>query len=229
MKILAIPLTIACTVVGGCAAPRMLVPPDIAPATDPMAVQGYSNSSGMLVNEDFKIGDFAVSHVSRGGKSTSKFGAFGGFKSDSSAGYSFDLVSGAQSLHGECSIEESESGFTLGALTTSKTMTRLGCACGNEGSPAASVVMSAGNSGDYGGSLKVADATFEVKAIRDREGGMSGGNPAGYRVDGQGVTAAVDVIAPGRVWLAKGLADPQRTNVTCILAGLMLYKPTMKH
>jgi hypothetical protein len=212
----------------GCGAAHMAVPPDIGPATEEVPVQGRSQASGMFVNEDFKIGDFAVAHVSRGGKSTSKFGALGGFKSSSETGYSFDLVRGADTLHGECVSEASEGGFSLGSFTASNKMAKLGCGCGNDAAPAASVVMSSSTTSDYGGTLTAHDATFQVKAINDREGGMSSGGPAGYRVDGQGVTAAVDVLGPGRAWLAKGLADPQRTDVTCVIAGLLLYQPPKK-
>lgn len=211
-----------------CGSAHMVVPPDIGPATDELPVQGHTQSSGMFVNEDFKIGDFAVSNVSRGAKSTSTFGAFGGFKSDSSTGYSFDLVKGSDSLHGECVSEASEGGFSLGSLTVSNKMAKLGCACGKAATPAASVVMSASTTSDYGGTMKAGDASYQVKAISDREGGMSAGGPAGYRVDGQGITAAVDVLGPGRVWLAKGLDGDQRTDVTCVLTGLMLYKPPKK-
>lgn len=212
----------------GCASPHMVVPPDIGPATEEVHVEGHTQASGMFVNEDFKIGDFAVANVSRGGKSTSKFGAFGGFKSDSSTGYSFDLVHGSDKLHGECLSESSEGGFSLGGFTASSKMAKLGCACGNEAAPAASVVMSASTTSDYGGTMKAGEASFEVKAINDRQGGLSAGGPAGYRVDGQGVTAAVDVLGPGRVWLAKDLEGDKRTDVTCVLAGLMLYQPPKK-
>lgn len=212
----------------GCGSAHMVVPPDVGPATDEVHVDGRSQASGMFVNEDFKIGDYAVAHVSRGSKSTSKFGAFGAFKSDSSTGYSFDLVKGADSLHGECTSETSEGGVSLGNLTASSKMAKLGCACGNDANPAASVVMQSSTTSDYGGTLKAADSSYEVKAINDRQGGLSAGGPAGYRLDGQGVAGAVDVLGPGRVWLAKSLPDAQRTDVTCIIAGLMLYQPPKK-
>jgi hypothetical protein len=212
----------------GCGSPHMVVPPDVGPATEEIKVEGHTQSSGMFVNEDFKMGDFSVAHVSRGAKSTSTLGAFGAFKSDSSTGYSFDLVRGSDSLHGECVSEASEGGAILGSLTISNKMAKLGCACGKATTPAASVVMSASTTSDYGGTLKAGDATYQVKAINDREGGLSAGGPAGYRVDGQGVTAAVDVLGPGRLWLAKGLDGDQRADVTCVLAGLMLYKPPKK-
>jgi hypothetical protein len=212
----------------GCASPQMVVPPDVGGATDAVPVAGRSQASGLFVNEDFTIGDFAVANVSRGAKSTSKFGAFGGFKSDSQTGYSFDLKKGAESLHGECVAEASEGGFSLGGITASNKMAKLGCACGNDAAPAANVVLSSSTTSDYGGTMKAQEATYQVKAINDRQGGLSSGGPAGYRVDGDSVVAAVDVLGPGRVWLAKSLDGTQRQNVTCVLAGLMLYKPPQK-
>jgi hypothetical protein len=206
----------------------MVVPPDIGPATEEVHVDGHTQSSGLFVKEDFKMGDFAVANVSRGGKSTSTFGAFGGFKSSSETGYSFDLKQGADSLHGECVSEASEGGFSLGAFTASNKMAKLGCACGNDAAPGVSVVMSASTTSDYGGAMKAHDATYQIKAIYDRQGSLSSGGPAGYRIDGPGVIAAVDVLGPGQVWIAKGLADQQRKDVTCVLAGLMLYKPPKK-
>jgi hypothetical protein len=213
----------------GCTTPHMTVPPDVAPATLPVPVEGRSMSSGMFVTEDFKIGDFAVANVSRGGKSTTRFGGFGGFKSSEESGYSFDLKQGAQSLHGECTLETSEAGANVGAVTISNERKKFACACGNEGAPVATVVMGASTMDkQYTGTLKAHDASFDVKAIYDREGAISDGNPAGYRVDGQGVQGAVDVLGPGRVWLAKTLEGDKRTDVTCVFAGLLLFKPTIK-
>lgn len=227
MKLLSAAVIAAAGVSGCATSARMVVPPDIGPATEEVVVSGRSQASGMFVNEDFKIGDAAVANVSRGGKSTSKFGAFGGFKSGSETGYSFDLKQGAESLHGECVSEATEGGFSLGGLTASNKTAKLGCACGNE-RPVARVVMSASTTSDYGGTMMADDATYQVKAIYDRQGGLSSGGPAGYRVDGASVTAAVDVLGPGHVWLAKSLDGKPRTEVTCVLAGLMLYQPPKK-
>lgn len=213
-----------------CTTPQMAVPPDIGPATEAVPIQGRTSASGMFVSEGFKIGDFDVVDVSRGGKSKSRFGAFGGFKSSEESGYSFDLKRGDQNLHGECEAEATEAGATLGGITISNEKKKLACACGNEATPVASVVMQASTADQqYGGSLKAHDATYDVKAIYDRQGGMSDGNPSGYRVDGNGVQGAVDVLGPGRMWLARGLEGDKRTDVTCVFAGLLLFKPAMKH
>jgi hypothetical protein len=210
--------------------PHMTVPSDVTPATEPISVQGRSMSSGMLVNEDFKIGAYDVANVSRGAKSKTRFGAFGGFKSNEESGYSFDLKQGAQSLHGECTLEVNESGANVGSVTISNERKKFACACGNEAAPVASVVMQASTMDkQYSGTLKAHDTSYDLKALYDREGAISDGNPAGYRVDGQGVQGAVDVLGPGRVWLAKSLEGEKRTDVTCVFAGLLLFKPTIKH
>jgi hypothetical protein len=207
----------------------MAVPPDIAPATESVPVEGRSQASGLFVNEDFKIGPFQVTNVARGAKHSSKFGAFGAFKSSEESAFSFDLKRGETSLHGECRYEGSEGGAILGDLTIGNEHKKLACACGNEEAPIASVVMTAATLSKYGGTLKAHDSSYDLQAIYDREGAASDGNPAGYRVDGDGVQGAVDVLGPGRVWLAKTLEGDRRTDVTCVFAGLLLFKPTMKH
>lgn len=212
----------------GCTQMRMAAPPELNQDMDELKVEGRSMASGAFVNEDFKIAPYEVANVSRGAKHTSKFGAFGAFKSDSESGYSFDFKSADKTIHGECTAEAGEKGFSLGGGgSISKTTAKLGCACGNESAPTASVVMAAETGGNgYGGTLKARADSFQLKAIYEREGGlMSDGRPAGYRVDGQGIVAAVDVLGKGRVWVQKKLGPEQRGDLACVFAGLLLYKP----
>ena len=130
-------------------------------------------------------------------------------------------------VHGECTSEVGEKGFSLGSTSVGKQTAKLGCACGAESAPSASVVMAAETGGNgYGGTLKAHADNFQLKAIYDREGAMlSDGTPAGYRVDGHGMVGAVDVLGKGRVWVQKKLAADQRADLACVFAGLLLYKP----
>jgi hypothetical protein len=211
----------------GCTQPRMAPPAELNQGMDELPVEGRSMASGALVNEDFKIAPYQVVNVSRGAKHTSKFGAFGAFKSDAESGYSFDFKSGNTTIHGECTSEVAEKGFSLGGTGIGKQTAKLGCACGSESAPTASVVMAAETGGNgYGGTLKSHADSFQLKAIYEREGAMlSDGTPAGYRVDGQGIVAAVDVLGKGRVWVQKKLGPDQRADLACVFAGLLLYKP----
>jgi len=205
----------------------MAAPADLNQGMDELPVEGRSMASGMLVNEDFKIAPYQVVNVSRGAKHTSKFSVFGASKSNSESGYSFDFKSGDKTVHGECTAEAGEKGFSLGSTSISKQTAKLGCACGNDAAPSASVVMGAETGGNgYGGTLKAHADSFQLKAIYEREGAMlSDGGPAGYRVDGQGVVGAVDVLGKGRVWVQKKLGADQRADLACVFAGLLLYKP----
>jgi hypothetical protein len=171
-----------------------------------------------------------VSNVSRGSKHTSRFRALGAFKSNSESGFSYDVKRGEQSLHGECTAEVGESGGeVMAGLTVSNATGKLACACGGEeGAPVASFVMQGTTLSHFRGTLKAHDSSYDIAAIYEREGAMSDGNPSGYRVDGEGVQGAVDVLGPGRVWLAKTLEGDRRTDVTCVFAGLLLYKPSSK-
>jgi hypothetical protein len=77
----------------------------------------------------------------------------------------------------------------------------------------------------YSGVLIANGQQYRVASINEREGGFSSGDPTGYRVDGGQPTGAVEVLNPGRIWLARNLKEPQRAGLACNFAGLMLYLP----
>ena len=204
----------------------MVAPPEVSQGMDELHVDGRSLASGMFVNEDFKIDAYEVANVSRGAKHTTSFSVLGAAKSDAESGYSFDFKSAGQVAHGECLVEIGQKGLGLNGITLSKQVAKIGCACGTGAAPVASLVMSAETGGNgYGGVLKARAGTYQVKAIYEREGSISDGNPAGYRVDGPNLVAAVDVLGGGRVWVRKEVAKEPRSDLACIMAGLLLYKP----
>src|SRR5215471_9821310 len=143
---------IGAVLMSACTQPRMAPPADLNQGMDELPVEGRSAASGMLVNEDFKIAPYQVANVSRGAKHSSKFSVFGAFKASAESGYSFDFKSGDKSVHGECTSAAGEKGFSLGSTSISKQTAKLGCACGNDSAPSASVVMEAETGGQgYGG------------------------------------------------------------------------------
>ena len=207
-----------------CTSAHMAVPGDVGSATETVLVDGRSQSS-LFGSEDFKIGPYAVANVARGGKLTPRFRAAAGFANNEGRGYSFDLKRGEQSLHGECAAAEGESSTAAGGSPMASDTRKLACTCGSEGGPVvAGVVMQGTTLSHYGGALKAHDSTYDISALYDRQGEASDGSPSGYRVDGEGVQGAVDVLGPGRVWLAKTLEGDRRTDVICVFAGLLLYK-----
>ena len=77
----------------------------------------------------------------------------------------------------------------------------------------------------YNGSLTANGQQYRIESINERAEGFSSGDPTGYRVDGDQPTGAVEVLNPGRIWLALNLEQPQRARLACTFAGLMLYLP----
>ena len=73
--------------------------------------------------------------------------------------------------------------------------------------------------------METSAGNYAIVALYDREGTLSDGEPSGYRVDGEGPLGAVEVLKPGRVWLAKSVAVAERAELACLFAGLMLYMP----
>lgn len=76
------------------------------------------------------------------------------------------------------------------------------------------------------GTLTHRSRVFDLRAVAALHRRAARQEPAGYRVDGDEPLAAVEVKPPGRVGLKPNVKEPGRAELTCLLAGLMLYQLT---
>ncbi len=200
----------------------MSVPQDVVKASEELKVADRSSWSGALADESFKLGSYEVADVDRDWNSGSTWSVVG-FSSESIAGgYSFAFKDKGGSMVGICATEETDNSLDLGSgMSVGKQTAKVACTCGDD----ANVLLQSSTGDDYGGALNTSGGTYQIQAIYDRDGGISDGTPAGYRVDGDGPLGAVDVIKPGRAWIANGIDHTERKQLACIFAGLMLYMP----
>lgn len=210
--------------VAGCATPTMKVPADVLSMdAEQIVATERKRATGAFVDESFKLGTYAVKDVDRDWDSSSGMSIGGFSNSDSTSGYSFVFGTANGDLKGSCLIEGNEKGAKLlKGITMSKSVSKFGCSCEGASGKAESV-LNAKNDGEYSGTLKTTTGEYSIKAIYESEGSFSNGNPTGYRVDGESVVAATDVMYPGKVWLGKSLSDADKDELSCLFAGLMLY------
>jgi hypothetical protein len=206
----------------GCSSHQMTVPGDVVSASEELPITDRSSWSGALADESFQMGPYAVKDVDRDWNSGSSWGV-AGFSSDSmEGGYSFRFTADGVNLEGACATEATDKSFDLGSgMSVGNQTAKVACTCGDD----ASVLLQASTSESYGGTLRTSGSEYAIEAIYDRDGGLSDGNPSGYRVDGDGPAGAVDVLKPGRVWIGRHVQPPEREQLACIFAGLLLYMP----
>lgn len=78
----------------------------------------------------------------------------------------------------------------------------------------------------YRGRLFVGNDHYEVTALYEAEGGISLFEPLGYRVSrSRAFVGMVEVVSPGNMWLAKGLNAHVRDHMSCLMTGLIFYRP----
>jgi hypothetical protein len=200
----------------------MTAPQDIVKASEELKVADRSSWSGALADETFELGPYEVADVDRDWNSGSSWGVVG-FSSESIAGgYSFALKHKGTAMKGVCATEETDDSLSLGSgMSVGNQTAKVACTCGDD----ANVLLQTRTGDEYGGTLNTRGGSYQITAIYERDGGISDGTPAGYRVDGDGPIGAVDVIKPGRAWIGKGIEGPEREELACIFAGLMLYMP----
>ncbi len=215
---------------GGCSTTsRMVVPADINDVLDVTAVTDRSIWSGALADETFTLGPYKVTDVDREWDrsfirsiSISKFG-FSSGRSEGGYGYEFDTPDGPMS--GQCLTEAKDRTISVSRVDFQSRVAKLSCICDQSGTEVARVTVQADITAGYSGTLTANNQQYRIESIKEREGGFRSGDPTGYRVDGDQPTGAVEVLNPGRIWLAQNLEEPQRVGFACTFSGLMLYQP----
>ncbi len=211
-------------ILAGCAPLKATIPGQITARSEELPITERSSFSGALANEGFRIGPYAISAVDRKWDSASGW-TVGSFTRETTAGgYSFAFEGAGKKLEGKCVTGKQERTHDLGGGAAIEFQNqRLGCACQGGESPA--LVEIAAKERDYSGTLSAAAATYTVHSIHELDGGPSQTTPTGYRVESVDAVAAVDAMGQGRVWLDKKLSESARGELSCLIAGLLLYKP----
>jgi hypothetical protein len=99
----------------------------------------------------------------------------------------------------------------------------LGCTCNGGAASPVKLVVSAENDGKASGELHTSAGSYQVQAIYQGAEYAFGTPPAGYRLESGERRAAVETLKPGRAWFPRESGEPERTELACLFAGLLLY------
>ena len=208
---------------------QMVVPADVSGALDVIAATDRSLWSGALADETFTLGPYQVTDVDRdwdssnsGSVSVAEFNFSSG---KTEGGYAYRFKTSGGRMSGHCLTEAKDNSFSLNSVDFQSRVAKLSCICNHSETEVARVILQADITAGYSGTLTTSDQQYRMESINEREGGFGSGDPTGYRVDGNQPTGAVEVLNPGRIWLARNLKDPQRARLACTFAGLLLYLP----
>jgi hypothetical protein len=203
--------------------PQMALPGDLANGAETFTAADRSAWSGSLANEGFKIGPYAIADVDRKATTSSSLG-IATFKAGSVAtGYSYKFRTPLGEASGSCASEAAAKSLEVIGVTASRRAGRLGCRCDGAGAQG-QLVLDAANSDDYKGEATTRGPRFAVMSINQYANGVGSGTPVGFEARGDAGAAAVELLRPGRLWLARPLDGRARADLSCLLAGLMLYQ-----
>jgi len=201
---------------GACTSLRMSVPADVEAESEVFEAKGRSAVSGLLADESFRLGPFAVQDVDRNA-TTGRESAFGVRAGDEyfwrvgkeklRGGYTFRFTEGGETLEAECRTFTDRDKVTHFGLESIEETARLRCACQGADRTATLDLRLTGRKPS--GSVVLAGQTFEMTSVTTANTSFAPAEPVGFRVDGaDGPLGAVEVLHPGRVWLSKKL-DPE--------------------
>ncbi len=208
---------------------QMVVPADVSGCLDVIAATDRSLWSGALADETFTLGPYKATDVDRGWDSSSSnsisISEFNFSSGKTEGGYAYRFKTTGGRMSGQCLTEAKDTSLGLGGVDFQSRVAKLSCICRNGETEVSRVILQADITAGYSGTLTVKGQQYRIESINEREGGFSSGDPTGYRVDGDQPTGAVEVLNPGRIWLARNLMEPQRARLACTFVGLMLYLP----
>lgn len=208
-----------------CAPTRMAVPGDLAKGSESLPITDRSSWSGALANESFKLGPFAIADVDRkwDSNSSTSFGPYA--KGKSEGGYSFTFKTPSGDAKGTCAVVASAQSLDFGgAVGFGKSGSTFTCHCEGPGAKA-DLALVKNDEQPFGGPLGTRSGSFDVSAVHADDKGNTRGDALGFAVRSTGSVGAVEIIRPGRVWLARDLDANARADIACAFAGLLLYQP----
>lgn len=221
-------MALAGLLVGCSTTMEMVVPEDLSGVSEVIPATDRSRWSGALADETFTLGPYKVTDVDRDWNiSKSRWFAIPDFSvssGKSEGGYAYRFETPAGRMSGECLTAGKDKGLGLKGVDFESRVDKLSCVCMQGETEVARVMVEADVTAGYKGILTTSSQQYRVESIKEWKGMLSSG-PAGYRVDGDQPVGAVEVLNPGRIWLARNLEQPQRVSLACTFAGLMLYLP----
>jgi hypothetical protein len=164
----------------------------------------------------------------KGGDSTLTIGRIGVTSGDVTTGYSYKFYDGTEVVAAKCTSRTESSGFAIGGSSLGSSSSSFTCTCG-EGEGASTLTVDH-RDGGWSGLVRLPGGALEVTSLHDTDKSWPRSEPAGYRVArGAEPVGAVEVLHPGRIWLAKSFDGAARRRLGCLMVGAMLYVPPSSH
>jgi hypothetical protein len=240
----------------GCPKVKMPVPPELAQASDEVAVTGRSKFAGLPgVATSFQIGPYQITDVDReyrisGAEAQVWVHRFA--YQHVQGGYTYRFHGSQAERGANCILAADEGSFSPdGSLLVGGSGGTLRCAC--EGRPRASELMvrltytraGKGGRGEWllahggqeRGQLQTGQRDFALQILSTVEGkgyvagqGFSDtaavpfGEPTGCLVEGEGPVGGLELLHPGRAWLARSLEVAEREDMACLFGALLLFE-----
>lgn len=161
-------------------------------------------ASGVLVDESFRLGEYAIRNVSRGVVIN------GGGK------YEFITGGDSAAVEATCSVQRSQQSILRATYS-------LDCVCGpRDDAPSTRLRAESDADGNFHGSVELGGAAYPLRSLGSYTEVGTQVNPV-FSV-GDPRIMAVDVGTSGEVWLGPA-AQAERQSAACLAAGLMLFRP----
>jgi hypothetical protein len=209
-----------------CSGTAMRAPVDVASQSELLYASDRQSWGVTQGRGSFSMGPYRIDDVVRHPVRESGYSVFGWGDRRLHASYDFAFSDGVSHRQGHCDQEQDKPSVAYSG--------QLACRCDAAGlGDASGSSARAQNDNDAlrvdiggeakEGTLTLGGQTYRMSPLRERESGKQSDEPLGYRIDGAKPLGAVEI--EGRIWAQRALDDGARTQLVCMLSGLLLVRP----
>jgi hypothetical protein len=212
----------------GCGGPQMAEPDGFADNMQMFETDDRDGPTEDGSEEEYAIGPYQVRNVKRNQTISEGFDQFDNFEPKKKGVYRY-VFSGGEGIRysGKCALRAPESTKDVdGSFSTDKEVS-LACFC-QENEDSVGRVFVEDLAGEYGGPLRIGDIEAQATGVYKLDNDdKRKAYPAGWRIDDDNGEVAAAGTMPGEstVWIKKGIKEPDKSKLVCLLAGLMLWFP----
>ncbi len=212
----------------GCGGPQMAQPDGFGDNMQVLETDDRDGPSEDGSEEEYTIGPYKVRNVKRNQTNSDGFDQFDDFEPANKSVYRY-VFGGGEGIRyaGKCGLRAPKSTKDVDGSVSTERDVSLACFC-QEGKDNVGRVFVEDLAGEYGGPVSIGDVEAQATGVYKLDNDdKRRAFPAGWRIDDDnGEVAAVGTM-PGEstVWVKKGIKEPGKSKLMCLLAGLMLWFP----
>jgi hypothetical protein len=203
----------------------MAVPDDVAGQAETLPV---GRSPYLASDKPFSFGAYQVSDIERNWYPRQASPVLAPSPNTPLASYAFKFAGPDGEARGECALETAAPRISRNHFILLRRTDRLGCRCQGPNIQS-DVTLIPDTDRALTGQANLHGSSVDIMPVTHYANGAPTRGPfAGLQARTATPAGAVELLRPGRVWLARDLDQTRRSDLACLFAALLIYQEPLR-